>query len=144
VIYKSAGIDARHWLSQSVSQEKRMKKITVPLVCMSIVAMLWLGCLGSEAGKSISPSGGDLDCRLAAAPADLVGAQIPHNDAISPATATAGVAAPAGLTSPDVNCTQVSLKDEVRFDHLVADTSSEEAMAPQKSDTSDIGATRVR
>jgi hypothetical protein len=121
-----------------------MKKIMVPLVSVLVVAVSWLACFGSEAGKPISPAGGYLDCRLAAAPADLGGAQVPHDDSISPATATTGVATQAGLTKPRASYSQVSLKGEVGFDHLVADTSSGEAMAPQKSDTSDPGTTRRR
>jgi hypothetical protein len=121
-----------------------MKKITVPPVCVLVVAVSWLGWFGSEAGKPISPAGGYLDCRLAAAPADLGGAQVPQDDSISPATATTGVATQAGLTQPHVSYPRVSLKGEVGFDHLVADTSSGEAMAPQKSDTAETGATRSR
>jgi hypothetical protein len=130
--------------SESVAQEKCMNKIAVLVVCVSVVAVSWQACFGAEAEDLVSPSGVNFGCKLAAAPADLVGAQIPHNDSISPTTATTGVAAPVGLTSPDLNCSQVSLKAEVRFDHLVADTSSEEAMAPQKTDTSETGIARVR
>jgi hypothetical protein len=103
-----------------------MKKITALVVCVSVVAVLWLGCFGSEAGQLGSPSGGSLGWKPAAAQAEIADARSAHNDSIAPTAATVGVAAPPGSSQP-----------AGRFNHLVAETSSEEAMAPPKSDASD-------
>ena len=103
-----------------------MKKITISVVYASIIAVSWLGCSETRAGGLVKSSGGDLAWKPAAASAEFTDSRIPHNGSVSPPTAATGVIGSARLSQP-----------VGRFDHLVADTSPGEAMAPQKSDNSD-------
>jgi hypothetical protein len=121
-----------------------MKKITVCVACVSLIAVLWLCCSGSQAREFVSLTDRELDFRPVAAPGEMVGARIPHNDSMSRATTAADIATQAVLTQPDVNSAQIPLKSAGRFDHLVADTLPEDAMAPPKSDAAEAGATRRR
>jgi hypothetical protein len=120
-----------------------MKKIIVHVARVSLIAALWVTCFGYGARDLVSSCGGHLDYKLLASPAKLIGPRIARNDSIL-STTVADATTPAVMAQPDVNGSQVSLKGVGRFDHLLADTSSEEAMAPQKSDSADTGASRTR
>jgi|GEM_PF-2943216 len=121
-----------------------MKKMVLTALWVLAVAVLWLGCFRSEAGQLVGHAGGDFSYKPAAASAEFAGAGAPHSDSISPAITAAGVTTPAVLTQPDVNGPQVPFSGAGRFDHLVADTLPEEAMAPQKSDNADTSTARAR
>ncbi len=121
-----------------------MKKIVVTALCVLAVAVLWLSCFRSEARELVSLAGWDNTDSPAAVSAASVGAQTPRNDPIFPIVAASDVSTPAALTQADVNVAQIPFKGSGRFDHLVADTSAEEAMAPQKSDASDRSTARTR
>jgi hypothetical protein len=121
-----------------------MKKMAVAVLCFLAVAVLWLSCFRSEARQLFGHAGGDFGWRLAAASAEAVSASTPHGDSIAPTVTASDMATRAALTLPDVNGTQVPFQGSGRFDHLVADTSPAEAMAPQKSDTAEASAARSR
>lgn len=121
-----------------------MKKMAVTALCFLAVAVLWLSCFRSEAGQFGSPAGGDFTWKLAAASTESVGPGTPRSDSVSPPITASDITTPASLTQPDVNGPQLPFKSSGRFDHLVADTSSVEAMAPPKSDTADASAARTR
>ncbi len=121
-----------------------MKKMAVTALCFLAVAILWLSCFRSEAGQFGSPAGGDFTWKLAAASTESVGPGTPNSHSVSPPITASDMTTPASLTQPDVNGPQLPVKSSGRFDHLVADTSSVEAMAPPKSDTADASAARTR
>jgi hypothetical protein len=121
-----------------------MKKMAVIVLCFLAVAVLWLSCFRSEAVQFVGYPGGDFSWRPAAASAESVVPGTPHSDSISPTITASDMATRSALTQPDVSGPPLSLKGSGRFDHLVADTSSEEAMAPQKSDTAETSTPRTR
>jgi hypothetical protein len=121
-----------------------MKKMAVTVLCFFAVAVLWLSCLRSEARQFVGHAGGDFSWKPAAASAESIGPGAPHSDSISPTITASDMTTRAALTQPDVNSLHVPVQGSGRFDHLVADTSSEEAMAPQKSDTADALAAGTR
>jgi hypothetical protein len=117
-----------------------MKKMAVTVLCFLAVAVLWLSCFQSEARQFVGHAGSDFSWKPAAASAESVGPGTPHRDSISPTITASDMTTRAALTHPDVNGLHVPVQGSGRFDHLVADTSSEEAMAPQKSDTGQFAA----
>jgi hypothetical protein len=121
-----------------------MKKMAVAVLCFLAVALLWLSCFRSEARQFVGHAGGDSNWKLAAASAEVVSPGTPHRDSITPTITAPDMATRAALTVPDVNGPNVPFQGSGRYDHLVADTSSVEAMAPQKSDTAEASAARSR
>jgi hypothetical protein len=121
-----------------------MKKMAVTVLCFLALAVLWPSCFRSEARQFVGHPGGDFSWKLAAASTESVGPDTPHGDAISPTITASDMTTRAVLIQPDVSGPHVPVQGSGRFDHLVADTSSEEAMAPQKSDTADTLAARTR
>jgi hypothetical protein len=121
-----------------------MKKMAVTVLCFLALAVLWLSCFQSEARQFVGHAGGDFTWKPAAASAESVGPGTPRSDSISPTITASDVTTRAASTHPDVNGPHVPVQSSGRFDHLVADTSSEEAMAPQKSDTADALAASTR
>ena len=121
-----------------------MKKMAVTVLCFLTLAVLWLSCFRSEARQFVGDSGGDFSWKPAAASSESVGLGTPHSDSISPTITASDMTTRAALTHPDVNGPHVPVQGSGRFDHLVADTSSEEAMAPQKSDTAEASTARSR
>ncbi len=121
-----------------------MKKTAVTALCVLSVAILWLGCFRSEAGQLVGHSAGELSLEPVAASAEFADARIPPSDPISKTITASGTTPPAGSTQLDMTGPRVPFQDAGIFDHLVAETSSEEAMAPQKSDTADALAARTR
>lgn len=121
-----------------------MKKTALAALCVLAVAVLWFSCLRSEARELVSLTGWDLSGSPAAASAATAGARTPHNDPMFPMVAASDMSTPAALTQADVTGVRVPFKGSSRFDHLVAETSAEEAMAPQKSDFSDPVTPRTR
>ncbi len=121
-----------------------MKKTAVTAFCVLAVAILWLGCFRSEAGQLVGHSAGDLGLEPVAASAQFTDARNSHGHPISKTIAASGTTPPAGLTQPDMIGSRVPIQGAGIFDHLVAETSSEEAMAPQKSDTADALAARTQ
>jgi hypothetical protein len=121
-----------------------MKKMALTVFCFLAVAVLWQSCFRSEAWQFVGHAGGDFTWKLAAASAESVGPDTPHSNSISPAITASDMSTRAALTQPGVNSQQALFQGSGRFDHMVADTSSVEAMAPQKSDTADTSAARTR
>ncbi len=121
-----------------------MKKMAVTALCVLAIAVLRFSCMRSEAGELVGIAGWDLGGSPAAVSAASVGARTPSNDPIFSIVASSDVTIPTALTQPDVNGSHVPFKGSGRFDHLIAETSAEEAMAPQKSDLSDRSTTRTR
>jgi len=121
-----------------------MKKMAVIALCVLTVAVLWLSCFRSEARLIVRDADLDLGLKPVAASVEFARAGAHQGAAISPAMTASSVSTPLSIIHPDVHRPASLLHDVRTFDHLLADTSPEQAMAPQKSDTTDTAAARTR
>ncbi|MGB6063798.1 MAG: hypothetical protein WBG50_03255 [Desulfomonilaceae bacterium] len=110
-----------------------MRKISVTSLCILACSVLWVGCFRSEAGQFIWNADGTFDPKPLVIAAEFGGTRAQRSYAAS----SAMIASEAALAMPNTSVPHTPDRNSRRFDHLLADTSSAQAMAPPKSETAD-------
>ncbi len=111
-----------------------MRRIIVTCLCILGCAVLWGGCFRSEIRQFIRRAGGAFDPKLVVVAAEFAGTKARGAYAVSAATTS--------LIMPNAGASHFPIGDSRRFEHLLAYTSSAQAMAPSKSETADSLTTR--